>query len=75
VQVVRVFNHPSRYLQVRAGSVRVDRMGIKAEDASTEQGSEIVSASIGIGDKPPFEAILASFDRTSMAAAEKSGFL
>jgi hypothetical protein len=75
VQVVRVFNHPSRYLQVRPGSVRVDRMGIKAEDASTEQGSEIVSASIGIGDKPPFEAILASFDRTSMAAAEKPGFL
>ena len=75
VQVCRVFNHPSRYLQVRPGSVRVDRMGIKAEEASPEQGEEVVSASITLGDKPPFEAILATFDRTNMAAASGAGFL
>jgi hypothetical protein len=75
VQVCRVFNHPSRYLQVRPVSVRVDRMGIKAEGVSPELGSEIVSASIGIGDKPPFEAILASFERTNMAASSGTDFL
>jgi hypothetical protein len=75
VQVCRVFNHPSRYLQVRPGSVRVDRMGIKAEEASPDQGEEVVSASIILGDKPPFEAILATFDRTNMAAASGAGFL
>ncbi len=74
-QVCRVFNHPSRYLRVRPGSVRVDRMGIKPDDASPDQGSEVVSASITLGDKPPFEVILAAFDRTNMAAVDGTGFL
>ena len=72
-QVCRVFNHPSRYLQVRPGSVRVDRMGIKAEEGASEHGSEVISASISLGDKPPFEAIMATYDRTDMAAMSGTG--
>ena len=72
-QVTRVFNHPSRYLKVRPGSVRVDRMGIKAEEGASGQVSEVVSASIALGDRPPFEAILASYDRADMAAMSGAG--
>ena len=68
-----MFNHPSRYLKVRPGSVRVDRMGIKAEEGASGQVSEIASASITLGDRPPFEAILASYDRADMAASSGAG--
>lgn len=63
VHVCKVFNHPSRHLRVKPNSVRVDRMGIKVEDASSDRGAEVVSAAISIGDNPPFEAIIASFRR------------
>ena len=72
-QVIRVFNHPSRCLKVRPGSVRVDRMGIKAEQGASGQVSEVVTASITLGDKAPFEAIMATYDRAGMMAMSGTG--
>jgi hypothetical protein len=66
VQVCRVFNHPSRYLRVKPNAVRMDRMNIKVEDAASDRGAEVCSAEITVGDKPPFEAILATFNRKDM---------
>jgi len=71
VQVCRVFNHPSRYLRVKPGSVRVDRMNIKVEDASSDHGAEVFSAEIAIGDNPPFEAILSLFNRKDIQQRQK----
>ena len=55
------------------GSVRVDRMGIQVGDDEPERGAEIVSATIAIGNKPPFEAILSSYDRADMTAVAGDG--
>jgi hypothetical protein len=74
VQVCRVFNHPSRYLRVKPNSVRVDRMGIKVKDITPDRGAEIFSAQITVGDKPPFEAILASFNRKDMQGQQNPVF-
>jgi hypothetical protein len=72
VQVCRVFNHPSRYLRVKPNAVRMDRMNIKVEDETADRGAEVYSAEITVGEKPPFEAILATFNRNDMQ--QKSGF-
>ncbi len=68
-QLCAVFNHPSRYLQVRTNAVRVNRMGVKSEGADAGQGAEVVSATITIGDRDPFEGVLASFRRSELGAA------
>lgn len=68
-QVCRVLNHPSRYLKVRHNSVTVDRMGIKQDELSHQPGSEVVSATISIGEHPDFELVLATFHREHMASA------
>jgi hypothetical protein len=70
-QVCNVFNHPSRYLRVKPGTVRVNRMGIKSDSATSRDGSEIVTAAITVGNKPQFESILVSFPRAEMG--ESSG--
>ncbi len=67
-QVCQVLNHPSRYLRVRRNSVTVDRMGIKLDGMSHEQGGEVFSATLSIGSQPDFEMILAAFRRSDMAA-------
>jgi hypothetical protein len=67
-QVCQVLNHPSRYLRVRRNSVIVDRMGIKLDGMSHEQGGEVFSATLTIGTQPDFEMILAAFQRSNMAA-------
>jgi len=74
VQVCRVFNHPSRYLRVKPGTVRVDRMNIKVEDETSDRGAEIHSAEITVGDNLPFAAILSTFNRKDMQAGQKPGF-
>jgi len=71
LQVCRVFNHPSRYLRVKPGSVRVDRMNIKVEDELSSRGAEVFSAEITIGDNPPFETILALFNRKDVQQIKK----
>jgi hypothetical protein len=68
-QVTQVLNHPSRYLRVRRNSVTVDRMGIKLDGMSHEQGGEVFSATLTMGTQPEFEIILAAFQRSGMAAA------
>jgi len=67
-QVCQVLNHPSRYLRVRRNSVTVDRMGIKLDGMSHEQGGEVFSATLTIGTQPDFEIILAAFQRSDIAA-------
>jgi hypothetical protein len=67
-QVCQVLNHPSRYLRVRGNSVTVDRMGIKLDGMSHEQGGEVFSATLSIGSQPDFEIILAAFQRSGMVA-------
>jgi len=67
-QVCQVLNHPSRYLRVRRNSVTVDRMGIKLDEMSHEQGGEVFSATLSIGTQPDFEIILAAFQRCGQAA-------
>ena len=62
-EVCRVFGHPSRQLRVNPGSVRVNRMNIKVEDDSSGRGAEVFSAEIAVGNNPPFDAILARFNR------------
>ena len=74
-QVCRVFNHPSRYLQVRPGSVRVDRMGIVPDDFSEGPGEEIRSATVTVGDQPPFEVVLATFGRAEMSDVDTADML
>jgi hypothetical protein len=71
LEVCRVFNHPSRYLRVKRGSVRVDRMNIKVENESSDRGAEVFSAEIAIGNNPPFEAILALFYRKDVQQRQK----
>ena len=73
-QVCRVFNHPSRYLRVKPKTLRVDRMNIKVEDEASDLGAEIHTAAITVGDKPPFEAVLSTFNRKDMQAGQKTGF-
>ena len=51
-QVCQVLNHPSRYLRVRRNSVTVDRMGIKLDGMSHEQGGEVFSATLTMGTQP-----------------------
>jgi hypothetical protein len=70
-QVCRVLNHPSRYLRVRRNSVTVDRMGIKLDGMSHEQGGEVFSATLTIGENTALEMILAAFDRTGMTATRE----
>lgn len=65
-QVRNVCNHPSRYLRVKPGTVRVNRMGIKSDSATSRDGAEIVTAAITIGNQPQFEGILVSFPRAEM---------
>jgi hypothetical protein len=67
-QVCQVLNHPSRYLRVRRNSVTVDRMGIKLDGMSHEQGGEVYSATLSIGTQPDFELILAAFRRSDILA-------
>jgi len=67
-QVCRVLNHPSHFLRVKLNSVTVDRMGIKSDAMSHQQGSEVVSATVTIGRQPAVEVIMASFERMDMAA-------
>jgi len=67
-QVCRVLNHPSHFLQVKRNSVMVDRMGIKLDGMSHEQGGEVFSATLTIGSHPDLEIILAAFTRSSIAA-------
>jgi len=67
-QVCRVLSHPSHYLRVSRNSVTVDRMGIKQDAMSHQQGGEVFSATLTIGTQPDFEIILAAFLRSSMAA-------
>jgi hypothetical protein len=66
-QVCQVLNHPSRYLRVRRNSVTVDRMGIKLDGMSHQQGGEVFSATLSIGTQPDFEIILSAFQRSGMA--------
>jgi hypothetical protein len=66
-QVCRVLNHPSHFLRVKHNSVTVDRMGIKSDVMSHQQGSEVVSATITIGAHPAVDVIMASFQRMNMA--------
>ena len=68
-QVCNVFNHPSRYLRVKPGAVRVNRMGLKSDSSSSRDGAGIVTAAITIGNKPQFEGILVSFPRAEMGEA------
>jgi len=75
VQVCRVFNHPSRYLRVKPGSVRVDRMNIKVEDESSDRGAEVFSAEITVGNNPPFETILSLFNRKDIQQRQKGVML
>ena len=63
VQVCRVLNHPSRYLRVKPGSDRVDRMNIKVGGKSSDRGAEVFSAEITIGSNPPINFIIALFNR------------
>lgn len=70
-QVCKVFNHPSRYLRVKPDSVRVDRMNIKLEDTSSGRGAVVSSAEIAIGNAPPFEAIIARFNRKDIQQGQK----
>lgn len=65
-QLCTVFNHPSRYLQVKKNAVRVNRMGVKSEGAAAGQGAEVVSATITIGSRDPFEGVLVSFQRSEL---------
>ncbi len=67
-QLCQVLSHPSRYLRIRRNSVTVDRMGIKLDGMSHEQGGEVFSATLTIGTQPDFEIILATFQRSSLAA-------
>jgi hypothetical protein len=46
--------------------VRVNRMGIKSDSATSRDGAEIVTAAITIGNQPQFESILVSFPRAEM---------
>jgi len=71
VEVCRVFDHPSHYLRVKPDSVRVDRMNIKVEDNSSDRGAEVFSAEIAVGNNPPFEAILALFNRKDVQQRQK----
>jgi chromosome segregation ATPase len=66
-QICKVCNHPSRFLRVRHNSVTVDRMGIVPDAMSHQQGAEVVSATVSIGEHPPLELVLAAFQRTAMA--------
>jgi len=68
-QVCQVFNHPSHHLRVRQNSVTVDRMGIKPDELSHQPGSDVISATITIGERPGLEMIIAAFRRDDMAAA------
>ena len=70
-QVCNVFNHPSRYLRVKPGTVHVNRMGIKSDSATSRGSSEIATVAITIGNKPQFEGILVGFPRAEMG--ESSG--
>lgn len=75
VQVRQVFNHPSRYLRLKPGCVRVDRMGIKIEKKASDKGAEVCTANISIGHNPPLEGILAVFNRENMQAGNNRSFL
>jgi hypothetical protein len=66
-QVCKVCNHPSHFLRVRQNSVTVDRMGIVPDAMSHQQGAEVVSATVSIGENPSVELVLAAFQRTGMA--------
>jgi hypothetical protein len=66
-QVCRVLDHPSQYLRVRPNSVKVDRMGIMLDAMSNEEGGEVYSATLTIGDRPDLEVIIAAFRRSGMA--------
>jgi len=70
-EVCRVFDHPSRHLRVNPGSVRVNRMNIKVEDDSSDRGAAVFSAEIVVGHNPPFEAILARFNRKDVQQRQK----
>jgi hypothetical protein len=66
-QVCKVCNHPSHFLRVRHNSVTVDRMGIVPDAMSHQQGAEVVSATVSIGEQPPVEVVLAAFQRPDIA--------
>lgn len=68
-QVCSVLNHPSHHLRVKSNSVKVDRMGYLLDGMSHEQGGEVFSATLTIGDRPDLEIILASFPRNGMQTA------
>jgi len=74
-QICKVFNHPSRYLRVKPGSVHVDRMNIKVEDKSSDRGAAVFSAEIAIGNNPPFEAVLSRFNREDIQQGQQGVML
>ncbi|MDH3899470.1 MAG: hypothetical protein OEU51_00320 [Gammaproteobacteria bacterium] len=74
-QVCNVFNHPSRYLRVKPTAVRVNRMGIKSDSATSRDAAGIVTAAITIGNKPPFESILVTFPLEEMGDAPGLKFI
>ena len=71
-QVCKVCNHPSHFLRVRQNSVTVDRMGFVPDAMSHQQGAEVASATVSIGENPPVEVLLAAFQRQDMADAPGS---
>jgi hypothetical protein len=73
-RVCDVFNHPSRYLRVKPHSVHVNRMGIKSDNPDSRGTAGVVTATITIGNKPPFETILVTFPRAEMGESPRLKF-
>ncbi len=67
-QVINVFSKPDDFVQVRKLQLRLNKMGIKISNDSTQADNKLNLTEVTIGDNPPRVVTLAMFPRKELLA-------
>ena len=65
-QVSDVFSKPDEFVRLRKSSIRLDKMGIKISDNSTQQGNRLNLTEVMIGNDLPRVVTLATFPKKEL---------
>jgi hypothetical protein len=65
-QVLDVFSKPDEFVQVRKLQLRLNKMGIKIGDGSSQPANKLNLTEVIIGDNPPRVVTLATFPRKEL---------
>ncbi len=67
-QVIEVFSRPEKFVQLREFSLRLNKMGIKISDDSSQPANKLNLTEVTIGNELPRVVTLATFPRKELLA-------